>query len=160
MCVFLVVLMAVVGWGVVRVGDGHCDDGLLNVLLLALVNVFLKCYCCLSFCFSCLCDSKNTYKTASMKYGYVHHLCESKKTTYMPTSGNHFDFVTYVSWQRKLDMRPQVFISFLFFYCISQNTPCRTTNVQYNSFSSPMWVEKTAFKLASVQNHFFHLLHE
>ncbi len=113
-----------------------------------------------------------------VKYFYVHHLCELKKTTCTPTSGNHFDFVTYVSWKKQLVMRPQVCISFLFFYCISKKNhlwahKCAISFVFFSYvswknhlqaykcdiifFSFLAWIKKTTCKLASVQCHFFHL---
>lgn len=113
-----------------------------------------------------------------MKYRYVHHLCELKKTTCTPTSGNHFDFVTYVNWRKKLVMRPQVCISFIFFYCNSQKNhlwahKCAISFIFFSYvswkdhlqvckcvipfFSSPMWVKKATWGLVNVQYHFFHL---
>ncbi len=111
----------------------------------------------ISLCSSPMWIEKNHLHTHKSESFWLCHLCELKK---------------------KLVMRPQVCISFIFFYCNSKKNhlwahKCAISFIFFSYvswkdhlqackcvipfISSPMWVKKATWGLVNVQYHFFHL---
>ncbi len=106
---------------------------------------------CLSFYFDCLYDSKNTYRTARVKYHYASLPMWVEKKICEPTCEKyHFVLLIYVNWKKSF-VNPQVCNIIFFFLCES-----RKPSVQYQLFSSPMWIKKTTCEPIIMQSFFLH----